>query len=79
MEDTGIGISDENKPKLFKLFGFIKSSLHMNKHGIGLGLVIAKMVTNEFGGDMNFTSQEGEGSQFFFNFKILKRSPSIQQ
>jgi signal transduction histidine kinase len=39
--DSGIGISEEDQSKLFKLFGFIESSGHMNKKGIGLGLNIA--------------------------------------
>ena len=39
--DTGIGISEGDQSKLFKLFGFIESSSHLNKKGIGLGLNIA--------------------------------------
>ena len=39
--DTGIGISERDQNKLFKLFGFIESSGHLNKKGIGLGLNIA--------------------------------------
>lgn len=39
--DTGIGIPIEDQEKLFKLFGFVQSTSHLNKNGIGLGLVIA--------------------------------------
>lgn len=39
--DTGVGISDENQDKLFKLFGFLGDSHQINKNGIGLGLHIA--------------------------------------
>ena len=42
VEDTGIGISQENQQKLFKLFGFVQDSNQMNTQGIGLGLVIAE-------------------------------------
>jgi signal transduction histidine kinase len=42
VRDTGIGISKENQKKLFKLFGFVEDSEHMNRNGVGLGLVIAK-------------------------------------
>ena len=72
VEDTGIGINENNKNKIFKLFGLIKDSLHMNKNGIGLGLVIARLVTHEFGGNMNFDSEEGQGTRFYFNFQLNK-------
>jgi signal transduction histidine kinase len=46
VKDTGIGISEENKKKLFKLFGFINATKSKNINGIGLGLVISeKLVT----------------------------------
>ena len=41
VEDTGIGIEEEDQDKLFKLFGFVKDSHGVNIHGIGLGLVIS--------------------------------------
>lgn len=40
--DTGVGISQENQQKLFKLFGFLSETQSMNTNGIGLGLVISK-------------------------------------
>ena len=39
--DSGIGIKESDKEKLFKLFGFVKDSRQMNTSGIGLGLVIS--------------------------------------
>ena len=47
--DTGIGISQEDQEKLFKLFGFVEST-STNTHGIGLGLVISSHIVEEFGG-----------------------------
>lgn len=41
VEDTGIGISEQDQGKLFKLFGFLESSGNMNLKGTGLGLAIA--------------------------------------
>ena len=40
--DSGIGVKDEDKPKLFKLFGMLKErgDKKVNTEGIGLGLVI---------------------------------------
>jgi signal transduction histidine kinase len=42
VQDTGIGISEQDQKKLFKLFGFLEDQQRMNTKGIGLGLVIAK-------------------------------------
>lgn len=41
--DTGLGIRDEDKPKLFKAFGKLSNneSSIMNKNGVGLGLLIS--------------------------------------
>ena len=46
VEDTGIGIKDEDKGKLFKLFGFLEENRKLNTKGIGLGLVIADQLVN---------------------------------
>lgn len=45
VKDTGIGIKKVNHDKILKLFGFLKDSMHMNRNGIGLGLVIADLIT----------------------------------
>ena len=39
--DTGIGIKEQDKNKLFRLFGFVQDAKQMNTSGIGLGLVIS--------------------------------------
>ena len=42
VEDSGIGISEVDQKKLFKMFGYLKSTQQMNIQGIGLGLFICK-------------------------------------
>ena len=42
----------------------------MNRNGIGLGLVIANKLVNEFEGEMSFVSVPNEGSTFIFSFKL---------
>ena len=42
----------------------------MNTKGIGLGLHIAKMITEKFDGKINLHSEVGIGSNFTFNFKL---------
>ena len=66
IKDSGIGIKPEDKNKLFKLFGFIDSSAGLNTRGIGLGLHICKMITDQLGGDIACESEPGVGSTFVF-------------
>jgi signal transduction histidine kinase len=44
IEDTGIGIKEEDLHRLFKFFGQISKSKHLNRGGMGLGLTISKMI-----------------------------------
>ena len=51
VEDSGLGIKDEDKGKLFKMFGKLKQdSVDINPHGIGLGLTICNSVLSQLGG-----------------------------
>ena len=69
--DNGIGIKKTDKSKIFKLFGCIKDEKnHVNTKGIGLGLVISKMIVDKFNGTINFKSKFNRGSVFFFDFQI---------
>ena len=70
IEDTGLGIKEADQEKLFKLFGFLESSSHMNKKGVGLGLAIAQKIVNKFDGQIYVKSVFGEGSTFIFTFKL---------
>ena len=47
IEDTGVGISNEDKQNLFKEFGMGKSQADLNKHGSGLGLCISKKIVEK--------------------------------
>lgn len=44
VEDTGIGIKEEDLNKLFKYFGKLTESYSINKGGVGLGLMISKLI-----------------------------------
>ena len=64
-----MGIEDENQNKLFKLFGSIKDEKKkVNTKGIGLGLVISKLIVKKFNGCIDFISKFKKGSTFFFSF-----------
>jgi signal transduction histidine kinase len=65
--DSGIGIKKKNQDKIFKMFGSIKDEKKkINTNGIGLGLVISKLIVNKFGGIIDFVSKYHRGSTFFY-------------
>ena len=66
VNDTGIGITDQDKSKLFKLFGFLEVGQQVSSKGIGLGLYISKMITKMYDGEIICRSQYGQGTQFIF-------------
>lgn len=67
--DTGIGINTQQEETLFEAFSQADKSITRLYGGTGLGLVIAKRLANEMGGDITFTSQPHKGSSFVFTFK----------
>jgi two-component system, sensor histidine kinase and response regulator len=62
--DTGIGISDEELPKLFREFVRIKNEKTKNIAGSGLGLSIVKKVTELYDGSIQVKSETAKGSAF---------------
>ena len=51
VKDTGIGIPDFVKPRLFQEFG-MEDNQQWNMSGTGLGLAICRKILNEMGGDI---------------------------
>jgi PAS domain S-box-containing protein len=66
VKDTGIGISAEALPMLFRPFEQANNQISRRYGGTGLGLVISKSIVQLFGGDIVVQSAEGEGSSFNF-------------
>ena len=61
-EDTGIGISEKDLPKIFERF--YRCDVSRTEAGIGLGLSLAKAIANAFGGDIRVESAMNKGSSF---------------
>ncbi len=62
--DTGIGMTDEQKSKVFQAFSQADTSVTRKFGGAGLGLVISKRFCQMMGGTITFESEAGKGSSF---------------
>ena len=67
VRDTGIGITQDQQKKLFKMFSQADSSTTRKFGGTGLGLVISDMIAHNMGSKINMTSQQGKGTNFYFD------------
>ncbi len=70
--DTGVGMSKEFQNKIFEPFAQEHIGSRSKYGGTGLGMPIAKSLIEKMGGTIEFTSQEGVGSQFVMRipFKV---------
>lgn len=75
VKDTGIGISDENKGRVFNSFEQGDSSFSRQFGGVGLGLAISLKLINLMGGKIEVESEEGKGSRFFFHLPVRAVNP----
>jgi signal transduction histidine kinase len=62
VSDTGVGISEKDRPRVFERF--YRCDPSRSEAGIGLGLSFARAIARAHGGDITVTSEVGQGSTF---------------
>ncbi|MCI9175417.1 MAG: PAS domain S-box protein [Lachnospiraceae bacterium] len=70
VSDTGIGISQEEKDKLFKSFSQVDASITRKYGGTGLGLNITKQLVELMSGSIHLDSEKGKGSSFSYSVRL---------
>ncbi|WP_334060210.1 hybrid sensor histidine kinase/response regulator [Alteromonas sp. S005] len=74
VEDTGIGISRQDRKKLFNAFSQVDDALNRNYQGTGLGLVISRELVRLMNGDLTLKSALGQGSTFSVSLRMNQLS-----
>ena len=72
VQDTGVGLSNEDLRALFQAFSQADNSLSRQAGGTGLGLVISKRLIEQMGGEIGVDSTPDSGSEFWISLSLPK-------
>lgn len=75
IQDSGIGITEEDQLRLFAPFAQADNSGHLARTGAGLGLVICRSLCEMMGGTLALHSEPGQGTQVRMTFELTSLDP----
>jgi len=70
VKDSGIGVTAEQKARIFEAFGQADTSITRKYGGTGLGLTISSRFIELMGGKLDLESEPGHGTTFFFTLEL---------
>jgi signal transduction histidine kinase len=70
VQDTGIGISEQDQPRIFERFFRSRQGVALKIEGSGLGLAITRAIIQKHGGNIWFETALGEGTTFTFTLPL---------
>lgn len=79
MNDTGLGIAEEHKKRIFGEFEQVDDARNRLQNGAGLGLAISQRIVQKMGGKIAVESKLNEGSEFSFEIEVSVVSPASNQ
>jgi two-component sensor histidine kinase len=81
VEDSGIGISEEDQQRLFEPFAQADATGQSGRGGAGLGLVISRSLCEMMGGNLQLSSQPGKGTKVQMSLRLptLPREPQVEK
>ena len=77
--DNGIGMSEEQRKKLFIPFEQADGGIDRKYGGVGLGLAVSRYIIGLMGGEIWAESEPGRGSRFAFTVKMRLRTPEVKE
>lgn len=78
VQDFGPGLAESDRARVFQSFGRATPGDGIARDGSGLGLAITRKIVRQHGGNIDFTSQPGQGAEFYVDLpKAMMRAPQV--